>query len=126
MLKDDITQGEDALGVLVMGHERNAYWYGSRLSIDEARALCPHNSATSLQVTASVMAAVVWAIRHPDCGVVEPDELPFDEILDLCRPYLGDVIGSYTDWTPLQGRASAFAEDVDATDPWQFKNIRVV
>ena len=125
ILKDDIDQGMDALGVLVMGNGRRAYWYGSQLTIAQARAACPNNSATSLQVTASVMAAVVWAIRNPDCGVVEPDELPFDEILSLCKPYLGDVGGSYTDWTPLQGRASEFTEDVDTTDPWQFKNFRV-
>ena len=47
------------------------------------------------------------------------------EILAICRPYLGDVSGHYTDWTPLLGRDLGFAQDVDASDPWQFKNFRI-
>ncbi|MFZ5542208.1 MAG: hypothetical protein ACOZJZ_01530 [Pseudomonadota bacterium] len=56
---------------------------------------------------------------------MEPDDLPFDEILPLARPYLGDVVGAYTDWTPLPGRGWLFHEDVDTRDPWQFRNVRV-
>jgi homospermidine synthase len=126
ILKDEIVAGADTLGVLLMGHARGAYWYGSRLSVEQARAACPHNSATSLQVTAGTLAGVVWAMQNPACGVVEPDELPHAQILDWCRPYLGEIGGVYTDWTPLHGRGRLFAEDVDADDPWQFKNFRVV
>jgi homospermidine synthase len=32
----------------------------------------------------------------------------------------------YSDWTPLEGRCRLFDEDLDADDPWQFKNFRVV
>jgi homospermidine synthase len=64
-------------------------------------------------------------MRHPAQGIVEPEDLPFEEILALCRPYLGDMIGVYTDWTPLAERAWLFDEDVDRSDPWQFKNFRV-
>ncbi len=35
----EIADGVDELGVLLYGHGRNAYWYGSTLSIEEARAL---------------------------------------------------------------------------------------
>ena len=125
ILKDDIVQGVDTLGVLIMGHQRVSYWYGSQLSIQQARALCPHNSATSLQIAAGVMAGVVWAIQNPARDIVEPDELPFDEIMAMSKPYLGDVQGFYTDWTPLAGRCSRFVEDTVADDPWQFKNFRV-
>lgn len=126
VLKEEITSGIDELGVLLMGHARGAYWYGSQLSIDETRRLVAHNSATSLQVTATVMAGVVWVMQNPARGVVEPDEMPFDDILGLCRTYLGEVVGVYTDWTPLTGRSTLFAEDLDLDDPWQFKNFRVV
>jgi homospermidine synthase len=125
VLKDEIVSGIDELGVLLMGHARGAYWYGSQLSIDQARALCPQNSATSLQVAASVVAGVLWAIANPARDVVEPDDLPYDEMLRLCRPYLGDVVGVYTDWTPLAGREWLYPEDVDRDDPWQFTNFRV-
>ena len=125
VMKDEIDAGLDELGVLLMGPERGAYWYGSQLSVQQARALAPHNSATSLQVTAAVMAGVVWAMKNPRRDVVEPDDLPFDEILAMTRPYLGDVVGVFTHWTPLDGRAWLFDEDLDRSDPWQFKNFRV-
>lgn len=125
VLKQDISTGTDELGVLLMGPSHGAYWYGSQLSIEQARALCPDNSATSLQVTAAAMAGVIWAMKNPSRDVLEPDELPFAEILRLCRPYLGNLIGVHTDWTPLAGRARLFDEDLDRDDPWQFKNFRV-
>jgi len=41
-------------------------------------------------------------------------------------PYLGQMAGEYSDWTPLTDRGVLFAEDVNKEDPWQFKNFRVV
>jgi homospermidine synthase len=41
--------GADELGVLLYGHARNAYWFGSRLTIAQATALAPHQNATGLQ-----------------------------------------------------------------------------
>jgi homospermidine synthase len=125
IMKDDIMSGLDELGVLLMGHARSAFWYGSQLSIEQARDLAPSNSATSLQVTAPVMAGVIWAMKNPERDVLEPDDLPYDEMLRMIRPYLGDVVGAFSDWTPLAGRAWLFDEDLDRTDPWQFKNFRV-
>lgn len=125
LLDDDIVEGKDELGVLLLGHARGAYWFGSRLSIAQARQLCPRNSATSLQVTAAVMAGVVWCLRNPRRGILEPDELPHRELLDLCAPYLGELAGFYSDWTPLQDRQRLFAEPgLDTDDPWQFRNFR--
>lgn len=125
VLLEDISGGMDELGVLLMGHAKGGYWYGSRLTVEAARKLAPYNNATSLQVAAGIMAAMVWAIRHPRAGIVEPDELPFDSILELARPYLGSLIGQYGHWTPLQDRGQPFPEVLDTTDPWQFKNFRV-
>ncbi|MBX3675919.1 MAG: homospermidine synthase [Rhodocyclaceae bacterium] len=125
LVKDEIVSGVDELGVLLMGHAKGAYWYGSRLSIQQARTLCPHNSATSLQVTAPVVAGVIWALKNPQRGVVEPEELDHGQVLDFIRPYLGEVVGAYSDWTPLADRSKLFEEDLDQDDPWQFKNFRV-
>jgi homospermidine synthase len=126
LMMDEIAKGIDELGVLLLGPQRGVYWYGSRLSIDTARSVAPYNNATSLQVTAAVLAGVVWAIEHPYEGVVEPEALDFARILEIARPYLGEIVGVYGDWTPLAGRESLFPEDLDRDDPWQFKNIRVV
>ena len=126
LMMEEITHGMDELGVLLMGQAGGVYWYGSQLTIDEARRMVPHNNATSLQVTAAVLAGMVWAIEHPRTGIVEPDEMDFRRILDICAPYLGPVVGIRGDWTPLQERGVLFPEDLDHDDPWQFKNIRVV
>ena len=126
IMMEEITSGTDELGVLLAGHKKNAYWYGSQLSIDEARHLAPHNSATSLQVTVAALAGLVWAIENPNAGVVEPDEIDYKRILEICRPYLGLVVGEYSEWHPLVDRGRLFPEDLDETDPWQFKNVRVV
>ncbi len=126
LMMDEIVSGTDELGVLLMGHEKKAYWYGSRLSIEEARAIIPYNNATSLQVAVAVLAGIVWAIENPNRGMVEPEELDFRRILEICTPYLGKVVGAYGDWTPLQDRGALFPEDVDTDCPWQFKNFRVI
>jgi homospermidine synthase len=126
IMLNEITAGIDELGVLLAGHKKNAYWYGSQLSIDEARKLAPYNSATSLQVTAAALSGMIWAMENPERGLVEPDEMDFERPLSICKPYLGTVTGAYTDWTPLYQRGELFAEDLDKTDPWQFKNVRVV
>ncbi len=121
----DIVGGIDELGVLLAGHARNAYWYGSRLSIEQARALAPHNNATTLQTVAGVLAGVIWAMRHPRAGIVDPDDMDYAEVLAVARPYLGDMLGVFSGWTPLTDRAALYPEDLDTADPWQFKNVLV-
>jgi homospermidine synthase len=122
----EIVDGIDELGVLLYGHAKNAYWYGSQLTIEEARELVPHNNATSLQVTVAVLAGLVWALENPRRGVVEPEDLDHARIMQLAEPYLGTMHGEYGDWTPLWRRGTLFPEDLDESDPWQFKNVRVV
>jgi len=125
IIRDDITSGMDELGVLLQGHKKGVYWFGSRLTADDARKIAPHNSATSLQVVAGVLSGLIWALRNPDAGVVEPDDLDYETVSEIARPYLGELIGVYDDWTPLRDRSTLFNEDIDPDDPWQFKNFRV-
>jgi homospermidine synthase len=125
LTEDEIVDGRDELGVLLYGHGKNAYWYGSRLTIEEARKLAPYQNASGLQVTSAVMAGMVWALQNPEAGIVESDELDFDVCLTAQRPYLGTVEGVYTDWTPLTDRLGFFPEDLDESDPWQFRNVLV-
>jgi homospermidine synthase len=121
----EIVDGIDELGVLLYGHGKNAYWYGSQLSIEETRQLAPYQNATGLQVSSAVLAGMVWALENPNAGIVEADEMDFRRCLEVQLPYLGPVKGYYTDWTPLAGRSQLFPEDLDENDPWQFKNILV-
>ncbi len=125
IMNAEIIEGIDELGVLLAGHKKNAYWYGSQLSIGEARKLAPYNTATSLQVCVSALSGMIWAIENPNAGIKEPDEIDFRRNLEICMPYLGPVVGEYSDWTPLTDRNRLFQEDLDTSDPWQFKNVLV-
>ncbi len=126
LMMDEIGRGMDELGVLLLGHAKGAYWYGSRLTIEEARRVAPHNNATSLQVTAAVLGGMVWALENPQAGIVEADDIDHARVMEIALPYLGEMGGAYADWTPLKDRGRLFPEDVDAADPWQFRNVRVV
>ena len=120
---DEIAEGGDELGVLLFGHERNALWYGSRLSNAEARQLAPLQNATGLQVSSAIIAGMVWALENPTAGIVETDEIDHVRCLDIQRPYLGAVEAHYTDWTPLSDRWELFPEDIDEGEPWAFRNV---
>jgi len=121
--ENEIIEGIDELGVLLFGHAKNAYWYGSRLSMEETRALAPFQNATGLQVTSAVLAGMVWALENPEAGIVETDEMDHERCLEVQKPYLGPVEGHYSDWTPIAARWDRFQEDIDESDPWQFRNI---
>jgi homospermidine synthase len=127
IMSDEITDGIDELGVLLMGHGLNAYWSGSQLDIHEARQLVAGQNATTLQVAASVIGGLVWMIRNPTRGILVPDELPYKEILDVAAPYLGPCPSVQTDWTPLASRSRLFskwgAQAVTAEDLWQFSSF---
>ena len=122
---DEIVSGGDDLGVFLYGHAKGALWYGSRLSIEEARANAPYQNATGMQVTSAVLAAMVWVAENPYAGFVEADEMDHARCLEVQRPYLGRVEAHYTDWTPLAHRINRFAENRDDSDPWQFINFLV-
>ncbi|MCA0406661.1 MAG: homospermidine synthase [Proteobacteria bacterium] len=123
--ENEIVDGIDELGVLVYGHAKNAYWYGSQLSIEETRRIAPYQNATGMQVTSAVLAGMVWALENPEAGIVEADEMDYKRCLEVQMPYLGPVNGFYTDWNPLADREKLFPENVDRNDPWQFRNVLV-
>lgn len=129
IMNDEITAGSDILGALIMGHDYNSWWVGSDLSIEESRRLVPHQNATTMQVAISVTAACMWMIENPMEGVVVPDQMPHDYILDIAKPYLGKWISKSSPWTPFTDRDTTFDKfnkpDLDRKDPWQFKNFLV-
>lgn len=127
ILTDEIVDGVDVVGALIMGHRFRSWWTGSTLSIAEARKKIPGVNATAVQVASGVLAAVVWAIRHPNKGVCLPEDLPHRDVLDVAQPYLGKMVSIRSDWTPLSRHRIYFEEgaesQVDQSDPWQFRNF---
>jgi homospermidine synthase len=132
ILNNEIVSGRDELGVLLMGHPYKAWWTGSLLSIDEARAILPDQSATTLQVAGSIVGAVSWMFANPIEGVNVPDDLPWDEVMKVSNRYLGTLHSGPADWDPVSSRRDLFAkfgdeaDGIDHDDPWQFTNFLTV
>jgi homospermidine synthase len=127
IMQNEIVQGRDELGCLLMGHDYKSWWIGSLLDIEEARRLVPGQNATTLQVAASVLGAVFWMIRNPERGFCLPDNLPHQEVMEVARPYLGPFISQPVDWTPRGYRDTIASYDSGRPeaeqDIWQFKNF---
>ncbi len=123
LTEHEIADGMDELGVLLYGHKKNAYWFGSQLDIQTARELAPYQNATGLQVTSAVLAGMIWAIENPNAGIVEADEMDYERCLEIQSRYLGRLVGTYTKWTPLDSQINLFDAPRDKRDPWQFTNI---
>ena len=127
IMGDEITSGADILGALLMGHPYKSWWTGSDLSIEEARRLAPGQNATTLQVAAGLMGAVLWMMENPNKGINIPDDLPHDFVLKIAMPYLGKFISTPSDWTPLKNKTVYFRENPASKpnkDPWQFENFK--
>ena len=129
IMNDEIISGRDELGVLVMGHPYKSWWTGMQTSIDEARALAPHQNATTIQVAASILGALDWMIRAPREGVRVPDELPWRDVLEVALPYVGTTWSGPIDWDPVSSHVDWFDQwsgrTLDHEDPWQFTNFLV-
>jgi len=126
IMNDEIIDGEDRLGVLLMGHQYKSWWTGSLLNIQDARKLIPGQSATTVQVGSAVYAAVAWAMHNPNRGYLVPDELPWQEILKYAEKYW-NFVSFQSDWDPISTRNDLFkgwnGRVYDLEDPWQFTNF---
>ena len=129
IMSDEIIDGRDELGVLLMGHDFNSWWCGSMLDIHEARRLVPHQQATTLQVAVSVVAAAMWMIKNPDRGFLLPDDIDHEYILKTSLPYIKPFVSDPVDWTPLKNLNTKFTKfDIQRPkdeDIWQFTTFLV-
>ncbi|MBN3751656.1 homospermidine synthase [Paraburkholderia sp. Tr-20389] len=110
VLKEELVEGIDELGVFVMSGRGRSVWLGSALSIDQARELAAHNNATSLQVVSSIIAGMQWMLDHPDEGIVESERLDHEATYERARPYWEPIQCVITSWQP-EGSAGALTFD---------------
>ncbi|MFH1593206.1 MAG: saccharopine dehydrogenase C-terminal domain-containing protein [Candidatus Omnitrophota bacterium] len=129
IMSDEIIDGKDELGVLLMGHDFKSWWCGSLLDIHKSRELVPHQQATTLQVAISVVAAASWMIRNPKRGFLLPDDIDHEDILKTSIPYIEPFISIPVDWTPLKNLNTKFTKfDIPRPkeeDVWQFTTFLV-
>ena len=126
IMTNEIISGKDILGALLMGHKYKSWWTGSILDIDEARRIAPGQNAATLQVAAGVISAIKWMIDNPKKGICLPDDLSHNYVLNIAKPYLGELHSKPYKWTPIESRKVFFPENPEHKlddDTWQFCNF---
>lgn len=101
--------GQDELGALLI-HDSGAYWYGSTLTVEQAKSLAPHNNATSMQVVSTIVASIKWMLLHPYEGVIEPEDVDHRFILNESLACLGHVRGVDSGWRPAPAERPQFQD----------------
>ncbi|MFH1542727.1 MAG: saccharopine dehydrogenase C-terminal domain-containing protein [bacterium] len=129
IMADEIIDGQDQLGVLLMGHDFQAWWCGSLLSIHDARKLVSGQQATTMQVAISVVACAIWMIKNPKRGFLLPDDIDHELILEICDKYITPVFSQAVDWTPLKNMNIKYTKfDMNRPadeDVWQFTTFLI-
>ena len=101
VIKDDIVSGADTLGVLFMSPKYGKWWTGSDLDIETSRKLIPHQNATVVQVSPSVVGAIIYALQKPNLSPIFPEDMDSDYIMNMfIKPYLGKWISKPVVWEP--------------------------
>ncbi len=127
IIHNEIVSGQDEVGCLLMGHHYTSWWIGSQLDIAKSRALAPHQNATTLQVAAGILGALVHMINNRNQGFCNPEDLDHREILTIAKPLIEPFVSYPVHWTPL-ANAQAIAlkqQAVDKDDKWQFVRFLV-
>jgi homospermidine synthase len=57
---------------------------------------------------------------------IEADALQNARVLEVARPYLGELAGAYNCWPHIVDRDASSPEDMDHAAPWQLSNFRML
>jgi homospermidine synthase len=101
VIKDEIASGADTLGVLFMSPKYGKWWTGSDLDIETSRKLIPHQNATVVQVSPSVLGAIIYALQNPNLSPIFPEDMNSNYIMNMfIKPYLGRWLSKPVMWEP--------------------------
>jgi len=88
----DIVSGSDSVGALLIFEDGSTFWAGTILSCENVRKMgILYSNSTVVQVGASLLSAMKMAMRKPNLGILFPEDLDKDEILNEAVPYLGTI-----------------------------------
>ncbi|AYV80430.1 MAG: homospermidine synthase [Harvfovirus sp.] len=135
LLTEEIINGRDELGILYFLSNKQIYWTGSLLSIDEAREIYEYEfnefiNATIIQVMIGYLSALLHLIdlsnEETTLGILTPDDLPHHKILKLSFPFLGEFIFKQITDFSLCDLSLKVEDDVcDKTQEWFLENFLV-
>lgn len=88
---NDLINGSDNVGVTLYFKNGDIWWCGSCLSVEQVRKMgFKFASPTLLQVAISITTALEWLLKHQHKKVITSEEIPYNYMVDSCKPYLGN------------------------------------
>lgn len=84
---DDKFNGTDKVGALIVTKNKQALWCGSVLNNKDDHI--EDNSATTAQVSISIMAFLSYILDNKNKGIMFPDDADHKYIIKLVKPYIG-------------------------------------
>lgn len=101
LLSSEVESGRDILGLTFYLANKNVYWIGSLLSIEEARYLFNEEindlvNATNVQVVAGYLTGIMQIIKNNKknikSGLINPDDLDIRRSMKYQLPLLGEFM----------------------------------
>jgi homospermidine synthase len=128
-LTDDLVDGTDEVGILLLTPAHGAHWCGTVQSIHDARKLFPgyeaYINASTVQTAAGYFAGISWIVENPGRGVSYPEALSDDFVFDA----IGDLIAPIFDGPVPFDLSKKPARRLDAAgpapEPFSFESFRV-
>lgn len=95
---DDIIDGKDAVGALLMLENGENYWAGTIISKEDIpKEFHPYVNPTVVQVACGVLSGIDHIISNPNRGVIFPEDVDSNRVFELTEKYLGKVLFEYVD-----------------------------
>ena len=132
LLTNEIISGRDILGLTFFLENKEVYWIGSLLTIDEAREIFEYKfnkyiNATNVQVMIGYLSGIIHIIDllkdNKYNGIMIPDDLPHEKIFKISKPFLGDFIFKQINDFKLIKYTHKFTDQHMYTNEWKFENF---
>ncbi len=86
--KSEIVDGGESVGIIIQGKKFSTRYFGNYLKTSEI----PDETATIRQVSASSYAGFIYMLNHSKEGLLFPEELNEEEVLNTAKKYLNKYI----------------------------------
>lgn len=86
---DEIVSGGEAIGMLVEGKNFKSRYVGTEANLEDGCIGTP----VAYLVAVSIFAALKYIFKHPNEGILYPEQLDTDEVISYIAPYLPVISG---------------------------------
>jgi homospermidine synthase len=88
----EVTEGIDSIGAFIVCKDFR-WWAGTVVETKDLKKYkLQYGTPTSVQVAISLLAGIRWMLANPKRGLLSPEYLPHNQLIEWCEPYLGLVI----------------------------------